>query len=116
MNKVQLKYSACPMRRVMSIIGSKWKPIVIWVLRERTVRFGQLAANIEIISRKVLTTTLQELEADGIVARKEYEGLPPRVDYSLTPKGKALLPLLHQLADWDGVDYTAETASSRSCR
>jgi DNA-binding HxlR family transcriptional regulator len=92
------------MHRVMSILGNKWKPIVIYVLRERTARFGQIAASIEIISRKVLTTTLQELESDGILLRKEFKELPPRVEYSLTTKGLALLPILNQLAKWDGVE------------
>jgi DNA-binding HxlR family transcriptional regulator len=111
MNSRKLKYDACPMRRVMSVLGSKWKPIVIWVLRERTARFGQLAANIEVVSRKVLTTTLQELEADGLILRKEYEALAPRVEYSLTPRGKALLPILHELVRWDEDEYPLETAT-----
>jgi DNA-binding HxlR family transcriptional regulator len=106
-NGNKLKYSNCPMHRVMSILGNKWKPIVIYVLRERTARFGQIAASIEIISRKVLTTTLQELEADGILLRKEFKELPPRVEYSLTPKGLALLPILNQLAKWDGAECEA---------
>jgi DNA-binding HxlR family transcriptional regulator len=123
MNSRKLKYDACPMRRVMSVLGSKWKPIVIWVLRERTARFGQLAANIEVVSRKVLTTTLQELETDGLILRKEYEALAPRVEYSLTPRGKALLPILHELVRWDEDQYPSEpprqilqTPSSRHCR
>jgi DNA-binding HxlR family transcriptional regulator len=106
-NGNKLKYSTCPMHRVMSILGNKWKPIVIYVLRERTARFGQIAANIEVISRKVLTTTLQELEVDGILLRKEFRELPPRVEYSLTPKGLALLPILNQLAKWDGAECEA---------
>jgi DNA-binding HxlR family transcriptional regulator len=77
MSNTTMKYSACPMRRVMSIVGSKWKPIVIWVLRERTARFGQIAATIEVVSRKVLTDTLQELEADGLVLRKEHDEPSP---------------------------------------
>lgn len=103
MNERKLKYSNCPMQRSMSILGTKWKPIVIWVLRERKARFGQIAASIDVISRKVLTTTLQELEADGIILRQEYKELPPRVEYSLTPKGLALLPILEQLAAWNSV-------------
>ncbi|UOQ75134.1 winged helix-turn-helix transcriptional regulator [Hymenobacter cellulosilyticus] len=80
------------MRRVMSIVGSKWKPIVIWVLRERTARFGQIAAAIEVVSRKVLTDTLQELEADGLVLRKEHAALAQRVEYSLTPGARRCCP------------------------
>jgi DNA-binding HxlR family transcriptional regulator len=123
MSNTPTKYSACPMRRVMSIVGSKWKPIVIWVLRERTARFGQIAAAIEVVSRKVLTDTLQELEADGLVLRKEHAELAQRVEYSLTPRGKALLPILHQLVGWNEAEYPLETAthslpttSAKSCR
>ncbi|WP_255563255.1 MULTISPECIES: helix-turn-helix domain-containing protein [Mucilaginibacter] len=101
MQAQNLKYSNCNMQRSMAILGTKWKPIVIWVLRERKARFGQIAASIHIISRKVLTTTLQELEADGIITREEYKELPPRVEYGLTERGQALLPILRQIAQWN---------------
>lgn len=101
MNKEHFKYSDCAMHRSMAVLGTKWKPIVIWVLRERTARFGQIAAAIGMISRKVLTTTLQELERDGLVAREEFRELPPRVEYSLTEKGRALIPIMKDLVDWD---------------
>lgn len=101
MKKLALRHSDCPMQRAMAVLSTKWKPIVIWVLRERKARFGQIAANIELISRKVLTTTLQELEADGIILREEFKELPPRVEYSLTAKGVTLLPILHMLTKWD---------------
>lgn len=95
------RYSDCPMHRSMAILGTKWKPIIIYTLRERTARFGQLHAVIGSISKKVLTTTLKELEADGILLREEFKELPPKVEYSLTEKGKALVPIMMQLTDWD---------------
>jgi DNA-binding HxlR family transcriptional regulator len=110
MNRDHFKYSNCPMQRAMSVLGTKWKPIIIWVLRDRKARFGQIAATIGIISRKVLTTTLKELEEDGLVLREEYKELPPRVEYSLTPKGMALLPIMQQLVKWD--KQFQETAQS----
>jgi DNA-binding HxlR family transcriptional regulator len=108
MQAQNLKYSNCNMQRSMAILGTKWKPIVIWVLRERKARFGQIAASIHIISRKVLTTTLQELEADGIITREEFKELPPRVEYGLTERGHALLPILQQIAEWNGTYCTDE--------
>ena len=93
------------MQRSMGVLGTKWKPIVIWILRDRKARFGQIAATIGIVSRKVLADTLKELEEDGIVLRSAYKELPPRVEYSLTPKGAALLPILRQLTDWAGEYY-----------
>jgi DNA-binding HxlR family transcriptional regulator len=104
----KLRYSDCPMHRSMAILGTKWKPIVVWVLRNRTARFGQIAAVIETISRKVLTTTLLELEADGIIYREEFKEIPRRVEYSLTPRGLGLLPILQQLAEWDGYSCSEE--------
>lgn len=101
MHHKKLIYSECAMQRSMAVLGTKWKPIVIWVLRERKARFGQVAATIGVISRKVLTITLKELEADGIILREEHKELPPRVEYSLTAKGADLLPILQQLVQWN---------------
>lgn len=99
------RYSDCPMHRSMAILGTKWKPIIIYALRDRTVRFGQLHAVIGSISKKVLSGTLRELEADGIVTREEFKELPPRVEYALTEKGKSLLPIIRDLAEWDNKHY-----------
>lgn len=89
------------MKRSMAVLGTKWKPIIVYALRERTARFGQIVAVIGEISRKVLTQTLKELEADGIVSRSVHKEVPPRVDYALTEKGRALLPIILELAEWD---------------
>jgi DNA-binding HxlR family transcriptional regulator len=101
MKKDIFRYSDCPVHRSMAILGTKWKPIIIYALREHTARFGQLHAAVGSISRKVLTTTLKELEADGVLYREEFKELPPRVEYSLTEKGRALIPIILQLAEWD---------------
>ncbi len=84
----------------MAVLGNKWKPIVIYALRERTMRFGQLVAVLDSISRKMLADTLKELEKDGIVTRQQYREVPPRVEYSLTEKGVELVPVLNSLAGW----------------
>jgi len=96
------------MTRSMAILGTKWKPIVVYALPERKARFGQLAAAIGIISRKVPTATLKELEADGVLLREEYKEAPPRVEYSLTEKGLALLPIIIQMAQWNAKYYSDE--------
>jgi DNA-binding HxlR family transcriptional regulator len=92
--------SHCPLTRAVGIIGSKWKPIIINVIREKTVRFGQLDAIIPHITRKVLTGQLKELEEDGLLKRVAYKEIPPRVEYSLTEKGLALLPILDSIKTW----------------
>ena len=96
----------------MSALGSKWKPIIVLVIKDRTLRFGEIAARISVISRKVLTDQLREMEEDHLITRQEYKELPPRVEYKLTEKGMALLPILTLLEEWeqkfDTVDQKAE--------
>lgn len=91
----------CPMTRAMVSLGSKWKPIIIHTIHTRKIRFGQLDAIIPLITRKVLTQQLKELEEDGIVIREEFTELPPRVEYSLAEKGLALLPILKSVCEWN---------------
>lgn len=93
--------SHCPFTRAIGTIGNKWKPMIIDVIGTRTTRFGQLAAIIPIISRKVLTEQLKELEGDGLVERMAYSELPPRVEYKLTEKGLAFLPILEDIKQWN---------------
>ena len=104
------RYSDCPMHRAMSIMGSRWKPKIIYALRSRKARFGQLHASIGAISKKVLTSSLKELEADGILTREEFKELPPRVEYNLTEKGLSLVPIIVDLAKWDNKHYEEKIA------
>ena len=109
MKKKVFQYSDCPIHRSMAIIGTKWKPILIWALRDRIARFGQLSLAVGLISRKVLTSSLKELQEDGVIMRHEFKELPPRVEYSLSDKGHALIPIIAQLAEWDTA-YTERVA------
>jgi DNA-binding HxlR family transcriptional regulator len=84
----------------MSVIGGKWKPIILNCIGDRTIRFGKLNQIIPSISNKVLAGELKELEQYGLVHRIEFTEMPPRVEYSLTNAGKTLLPILHELANW----------------
>jgi DNA-binding HxlR family transcriptional regulator len=90
----------CPLTMSLGIIGGKWKPIIIANLDKSSKRFGQLDANISAISRKVLTTQLNELVSDKLVTRTSYAETPPRVEYSLTKKGKELIPIFRDIAKW----------------
>ena len=91
--------ATCNVTRTMGVLGGKWKLIIISHLTQCR-RFGQLAQCIPLISRKVLTEQLKELEEDGIVRREAFAELPPRVEYSLTNYGRALLPIIDQLSAW----------------
>jgi DNA-binding HxlR family transcriptional regulator len=93
--------SNCPFTRAIGTIGNKWKPIIINVIGARTIRFGQLDAIVPHISRKVLTEQLKELEEDGLLERLAYKELPPRVEYRLSEKGLAFLPILESIKEWN---------------
>jgi DNA-binding HxlR family transcriptional regulator len=93
--------SNCPFTRAIGTIGNKWKPIIINVIGTRTIRFGQLDAIVPLISRKVLTEQLKELEEDGLLERVAYKEIPPRVEYKLSEKGLAFLPILENIKEWN---------------
>lgn len=90
----------CPMVSAINVIGGKWKPIILHMLSSGTMRFGELKRNIPPVSQKMLTQQLRELEADGIIVRKAYAEVPPRVEYFLTEKGATLTPILNDLYAW----------------
>jgi DNA-binding HxlR family transcriptional regulator len=92
--------SNCPVETTLAVIGGKWKPLILWRLKSGVWRFGELQRLVPGVTRKMLTQHLRELERDGIVARKVYGEIPPKVEYSLTPYGRTLRPLLKELCDW----------------
>lgn len=108
MRQEKIKKCSCPLGKAMSALGSKWKPIIVLVIKDRTLRFGEIAARISVISRKVLTDQLREMEEDNLVTREEFKELPPRVEYKLTKKGLALLPILNLLEEWEKEYDTTE--------
>ena len=102
MEKEQLP--ACPVETTLSLIGSKWKVLILRDLLPGTKRFGELKKSIGHVSQKVLTNQLREMESQGLVNRKVYAEVPPRVEYSLTDLGLSLKPILDAMWDW-GEDY-----------
>jgi DNA-binding HxlR family transcriptional regulator len=91
----------CPVRNVISRFGDKWSLLVLLILSEHdTVRFNELCKMIPDVSSRVLSGTLKMLEADGLVSRKVYPVVPPKVEYRLTDIGKSLVPFITQLTDW----------------
>jgi len=90
-----------PFGYTLSVIGGKWKMVIIYLLAEnQPVRFNDLKRQIGAITYKTLSAQLKELEADGLVLRKEYPQVPPKVEYSLTEKAETLLPVLEGLCEW----------------
>ena len=93
----------CPIRNVLARVCDKWSLLVIYTLRSRQdgpLRFNALRKLIPDISQKMLTSTLKSLEADGYVNRKVYAEVPPRVEYSLTPRAETLIPIMDHLIEW----------------
>lgn len=90
----------CALDITMDYIGGKWKTIVLWYLRNKTLRFGELKKQIPDITEKMLSLQLKDLEKDGLVQREVYAEVPLRVEYSLTDFGKTLVPALEAIAKW----------------
>ena len=91
----------CPVRNVVARFGNKWALLVILVLSENEpIRYNELGRKIPDISSRVLSNTLRTLEADGLVNRKFYQEVPPRVEYSLTETGRSLVPIIIRLTEW----------------
>ena len=91
----------CPVRKVVARFGNKWALLVILVLSENEpIRYNELGRKIPDISSRVLSNTLRILEADGLVNRRLYQEVPPRVEYSLTETGRSLVPIIIKLTEW----------------
>ena len=95
---------ACPVETTLMLIGNKWKVLIIRDLINGTKRFGELKKSIGTISQKVLTSNLRDMEESGLIKRKVYAEVPPRVEYSLTKTGESLKPVLDSMIKW-GNDY-----------
>ena len=102
-NKVRdLHFPDCPIRSVIARIGDRWSILILLTLEpaEKPMRFKEIEQAIPDISQKMLTRTLRDLEADGLVIRRAYAEVPPRVEYELTPRGRTLTPHLNSLVSW----------------
>jgi DNA-binding HxlR family transcriptional regulator len=95
-----LTSSPCPVTTTLSVIGGKWKPIILYTIYRETKRFSEIKKLIPTISQKMLTQQLRELEADDIILRRVFPVVPPRVEYSLTDYGRTLMPILDAMVAW----------------
>ena len=100
-------FPACPVETTLSLIGDKWKVLILRDLLPGTKRFGELKKSIGGVSQKVLTAQLRDMEENGLVSRKVYPEVPPRVEYSLTELGQSLKPILDAMQDW-GNEYKSK--------
>ena len=94
----------CPVQATLELIGGKYKALILWHLSQNTLRFSQLQKRISNATAKMLTQQLRELETQALITRQVYPVIPPKVEYSLTPLGKSLMPVLVAMRDW-GAEY-----------
>lgn len=100
----------CSVEAALSVIGGRWKPVIIFhLLENEMLRFGELKKSIPGVTQRMLTNQLRELEADNIVDRKVYAEVPPRVEYRLTDYGRTLKPIMLAMRDW-GAKHTKTKA------
>ena len=105
----------CLLEYGLSAFGGKWKSRIICVLAAKeTLRYSELRREMANITDAVLATTLKELIADQVIYRKAYDEIPPRVEYSLTEKGKSVVPILQSICHWSGIFYKEETGTPLS--
>lgn len=90
----------CPVTSAMDVIGGKWKPMILFLVYKGVNRFGKLSGVLKGVSKRTLTKQLRDLESDGVLHRKVFAEVPPRVEYSLTNRGQSLLPVIKVLYEW----------------
>ncbi len=91
---------ACPVETTLALIGDKWKVLILRDLLSGTKRFGELKKSIGSVSQKVLTAQLRDMEENGLISRKVYAEVPPKVEYTLTELGQSLKPILDAMQTW----------------
>ncbi|MCX2742775.1 helix-turn-helix domain-containing protein [Mangrovivirga sp. M17] len=104
----------CAITHLMNIIGGRWKIIIIHVIGNKPIKFDGLLVCIPAISKNILTSQLLELEEDGLIEKRVYHDIPPHVDYSLTTKGKSLIPIINSFSEW--CEENIEGIEFRPCR
>ncbi|MBD8876014.1 winged helix-turn-helix transcriptional regulator [Roseibium polysiphoniae] len=95
-----MRISACAVEATLSLIDGKWKGVILYHLLEGTMRFNEIRNKLPSVTQRMLTNQLRSLETDGLIERKVYPVIPPKVEYSLTERGRSLEPVIRALKDW----------------
>lgn len=104
----------CPVEAAINLIGGKYKALILWNLMGRTMRYSQLRKEIPSATPKMLTQQLRQLESDGLLNRKVYPVVPPKVEYSLTDFGKSIRPVMEAMYGW-GIGYLHDLGLEANC-
>jgi DNA-binding HxlR family transcriptional regulator len=107
---------SCPVEWTLEVVGGKWKCVILWHVRGRVRRFSELRRLIPGATQKMLTAQLRQLERDGLIERKVYAQVPPKVEYSISAYGQSLSPLLELMCKWGLSHATSEHATGESVR
>jgi DNA-binding HxlR family transcriptional regulator len=112
----EIKKTLCPVCLTQKVVRGKWKIVIIWLLRDKELRFSQIRKSIPNITQAYLSSQLKNLESDKLLIRKSYNEIPPRVEYSLSEEGRNFVSVINHVNDW-GFEYLskrmAETASKK---
>ncbi len=108
------KEYACSFEFALDIVSGKWKGLVLWYLKDEILRYGEIKKILGKITQKMLTQTLRELEKNGLITRKVYPVVPPKVEYTITENGKKLIPIFIMLQEW-GDDVGVQMGEALEC-
>lgn len=100
----RVKSLECPVTRCLVVIGGKWKPLLLFLIANGINRFGGIHRNMSSVSKHILTKDLRELEKAGVITRRVFAEVPPRVEYSLTPRGQSLMQVVRSMKRWGEFD------------
>ncbi|MDF3817118.1 winged helix-turn-helix transcriptional regulator [Clostridioides difficile] len=107
----------CPIHYALDIVGGKWKlPIICMLAVENPIRYSSIKRKLDGITNTMLAQSLKDLESNGIVHRKQYNEIPPKVEYTLTSKGKSIVPILQQFANWGATNMQEKSTCGLSCK
>ena len=114
-NTPEMLARCVPMSRLQSVLGGKWKILILWyVAAYRVQRFGELQRRLDGVTQSSLTKSLRELERDGFLHREVYQEIPPRVEYTLTDMGQSFAPILHSMLAWSEAHLPPEQRNDRN--
>ncbi len=103
----------CPVEAALDLIDGKWKGVILYHLGDGTLRFNELGRKLGTITQRMLTKQLRELEESGLITRKVYAQVPPRVDYALSPEGESMRPIIEALKDWGQARWDRANEAAR---
>ena len=114
--KKTVEPSECPVTLCLKVIGGKWKPVIVFLIKNKIDRFGALQRALPKVTKQMLTSQLRELELDGVIDRKVFAEVPPKVEYSITDFGETIFPVIHQMKEWGEFAMKSQSKAAKRLR